>query len=602
MSYRSIKRVLGETSLERKCRFLFGACLLLLIAASFWLYSWKTEKLILRQNRLVGRLLVDQILLIKHWEKLDSKELRKRPGGDLTFVDDLASMQFGPVIKDTAQKLGTQDVKHSFIYPKSADGAKQPHTDFEWKILKRFSAPPPPNASEGDGEFAEPDVQTDAKTYVYYQPIRAKENCLRICHKAAAGGEAGDPTASGLTLGGISAQAPDDLLAIAKIMIPNQSMQETLNKNRAFLLGTAIITVILAMIASYVIVRYVIVKPVRHLRDVSDAISRGDLSSRADIHTGDEYEELALAFNRMLRHLTSAQEELRQVNSSLDGKVDELAQVNMRLYELNMVKSDFLATMSHELRTPLNSILGFSEVLGSIDSLDDKQKRYVQNIQKSGKTLLEMINDILDLAKIESGKMDARLSEFRIAQVVHAQCDMARPLSERKNIDLDALVPPDLPSLLQDQARIQQILNNLLSNAIKFTPEGGRITVAIEKDPEEFLVMTVADTGVGIADDDQRTIFEKFRQGRTAMPGGDAMTREYSGTGLGLSIVKELCKLLGGEVSVKSELGKGSAFTVRVPWRLEEQPRLDSAMIEGYAEFSKNRLDFIRPDRRGGAS
>ena len=187
-----------------------------------------------------------------------------------------------------------------------------------------------------------------------------------------------------------------------------------------------------------------IVKPLRHLRDVSDAISRGNTTLRADIHTGDEFEELAVAFNRMLRHLTDVQEEIRQVNANLDGKVDELAQANMRLYEMNMLKSDFLATMSHELRTPLNSILGFSEVLGSIDALDEKQKRYVQNIQKSGKTLLEMINDILDLAKIESGKMETRLTDFRIAQVVAAQCDMARPLTERKNIDLESHVDAGL--------------------------------------------------------------------------------------------------------------------------------------------------------------
>ena len=217
------------------------------------------------------------------------------------------------------------------------------------------------------------------------------------------------------------------------------------------------------MVALYAIVRYVIVKPLRHLRDVSDAVSRGNATLRADIHTGDEFEELATAFNRMLRHLISAQEELRQANTNLDGKVDELAQANMRLYELNTLKSDFLATMSHELRTPLNSILGFSEVLGSIDALDDKQKRYVLNIQKSGKTLLEMINDILDLAKIESGKMETRLTDFRIGQVVTAQCDMARPLTERKNIDLESHVEPDLPPMHQDQARVQQVLNNLLS-------------------------------------------------------------------------------------------------------------------------------------------
>jgi signal transduction histidine kinase len=266
---------------------------------------------------------------------------------------------------------------------------------------------------------------------------------------------------------------------------------------------------------------------------------------------------------------------------------------------MNTIKSDFLATMSHELRTPLNSILGFSEVLDSIASLDEKQKRYVQNIQKSGRTLLEMINDILDLAKMESGKMDVRLSDFRVGQIVGAQCDMARPLTEKKNIDLATVIPPDLPPMRQDQARVQQILNNLLSNAIKFTPEGGRITVRIAQDEQNNLVMEVIDTGVGIAEEDQQTIFEKFRQGRTGAPSGDAMTREYSGTGLGLSIVKELCKLLGGEVSVESVLGKGSTFTVRLPWTLQDQPRLDSSLIdETFDDFSKPRFDLVR-DRAG---
>ncbi len=349
------------------------------------------------------------------------------------------------------------------------------------------------------------------------------------------------------------------------------------------------------MVAAYVIVRYVIVKPLRHLRDVSDAISRGNTTLRAEIHTGDEFEELAVAFNRMLRHMTDAQGELRLANVNLDGKVDELAQANMRLYELNMLKSDFLATMSHELRTPLNSILGFSEVLGSIDALDEKQKRYVQNIQKSGKTLLEMINDILDLAKIESGKMETRLSDFQVADgdlgaVRHGPA--ADGAEEHR--PGDARSTPTLPPMHQDQARVQQILNNLLSNAIKFTPEGGRITVSVRRDESNFMVLEVSDTGVGIAPEDQQAIFEKFRQGKTAMPGGDAMTREYSGSGLGLSIVKELCKLLGGEVSVQSELGKGSTFTVRLPWVLEDQPRLDAALIEGFEDFTKQRFEPAR--------
>src|SRR5438132_8476308 len=196
------------------------------------------------------------------------------------------------------------------------------------------------------------------------------------------------------------------------------------------------------------------------------------MEARADIHTADEFEEVGLAFNKMVRHLVSTQEELKQTNTTLDTKVDELAQANMRLYEMNRLKSDFLATVSHELRTPLNSILGFSDVLSGVRALDDKQLRYVGNIQRSGRMLLEMINDILDLAKLESGKMEIRLAEFKIGSLIATQCEMARPLAEKKNIDLDCDAPATLPTLRQDQAKVQQILNNLLSNAIKFTPEG----------------------------------------------------------------------------------------------------------------------------------
>ena len=146
-----------------------------------------------------------------------------------------------------------------------------------------------------------------------------------------------------------------------------------------------------------------------------------------------------------------------------------------------------------------------------------------------------------------------------------------------------------LARLLQDQAKVQQILNNLLSNAIKFTPEGGRIVVSASRRDPHDLLLKVVDTGVGIAEEDQVAIFEKFRQGKTVLAGGDAMTREYSGTGLGLSIVKELCKLLGGEISLESELGKGSTFTVRLPWTLADQPKRESLPAAGGDELTKSR-------------
>jgi signal transduction histidine kinase len=321
-------------------------------------------------------------------------------------------------------------------------------------------------------------------------------------------------------------------------------------------------------------VRYVIVKPLEHLRDVSDEVRRGNIEARAEIHTADEFEELGVAFNRMLRGLIDTQEELKKANTALDDKVDELAQANLHLYETNRLKGDFLATMSHELRTPLNSILGFSDVLGGISSLDAKQQRYVENIRSSGRMLLEMINDILDLAKIEAGKMEIRPTVFRLESAVSAQCDMIRPLAEKRRIDVSFEVGPGLGEVEQDQGKVQQILANLLSNAVKFTPEGGRVDVMArlvepaDGGPADEFALDVVDTGVGIAEGDQQAIFEKFRQG-SVFQRDDAMTREVSGTGLGLSIVRELCRLLGGDVELESQLGRGSRFTVTLPLRLE---------------------------------
>ncbi len=561
MSYRSFKRVLGETSLERKCRFLFGACLLLLITGSFWWYGKQTEELVYKQNPDKGRLIVDTVLTRTHWEKLETNEAFKK------------------IVPLFSEDLEQQDFTYRFIGLTSAPAIEKPENAFEKRLIENFMNSRP---VDGVSEYADR-FSADGSEYHYYQPIRVQDSCTIVCHRPAASAVGSDPATSIAGLGslGVSYGRPPeagDLISVVRVDIPNDPTRVDLAKNRAILLSTAIITVFLAMVASYVIVRYVIVKPLKHLRDVSDAVSRGNVEQRADIHTADEFEELGVAFNRMLRHLMAAQEELRHLNLDLDVKVDELAQMNMRLFEMNRLKSDFLATMSHELRTPLNSIIGFSDVLGSIDSLDDRQKRYVQNIQKSGKMLLDMINDILDLAKIESGKMEVRLIDFPIEHVVVSQCDMARPLTERKNIDLEVDVAADLPFLHQDQSKVQQILNNLLSNAIKFTPEGGRIVVSARRDAGGDLLLVVADTGVGIAEEDQVTIFEKFRQGHTVLTGGDAMTREFSGTGLGLSIVKELCKLLGGEISLASELGKGSEFTVRLPWSLPEQVQFATAI------------------------
>jgi two-component system sensor histidine kinase BarA len=557
MAYKSFKELLGETSLERKCRFLFGLCLLVLITGSFWWYGSRTKDLVFTTTRSTGRHIVDAVMINYHWKKLEADKKYTNP------IETLGKM------------LQNQPYSWRILSPDASPEELGSYTRLDVAMVDVFAgepAPEPSDAAIGGGpglpkgtEYREYRIgERGNPEYHYYQPIRVQQSCL-ICHeyRGPVSNKAADSPPDR------PKYAEGDLMAVVKVVMPDATTQQALRWNWAILLTTAIITVFLAMIAAYLIVRYVIVKPLEHLREVSDEVRRGNVNARADIHTADEFEELGVAFNRMLRGLVESQEELRQANESLDDKVDELARANMHLYEMNRLKSDFLATMSHELRTPLNSIIGFSDVLSSIESLDDKQNRYVQNIRSSGRMLLEMINDILDLAKMEAGKMELRIGRFNVAAAVSAQCDMLRPLAERKRIDVFAEVAPGLEAVEQDQSKVQQILSNLLSNAVKFTPEGGRITVTAHPvDNGATMVLEVADTGVGIAPEEQQAIFEKFRQSRVFQAGDDAMTREISGTGLGLSIVRELCRLLGGDVSLESHLGRGSRFTVRLPTRL----------------------------------
>lgn len=554
MSYKTFKKLLGETSLERKCRFLFGSGLLLLITASFYLYGRLTAELVNEQNLINGRLSTVNVLLFKHWKyREESVEFRKQ-------LDEMSA----------ELKAGT--LKHSWDVfkadPNTTDPRHSPSDPAGYYALDQLR--------QGKSEFFQFD--RDKREYVYYGAVRASKTCLECHYHQTPNAKVGD------------------LIGMAKVSFSMQDTERSLAWNNAILLATAIGTAFLAMLAAYTIVRYVVVKPVLHLKDVSDSIAKGNLDLRADIRTGDEFEELSHAFNRMLRHLVAVQEELRQVNHDLDTKVDELAKVNLALFETNNLKSQFLATMSHELRTPLNSILGFSDVLGGAGNLDERQHRYVRNIQTSGKDLLTLINDILDLAKIESGKMELHVGEFSLLDLIERLLGMVRPLAEKKNLDLIGEVDPSIPLLKQDTGKVQQILYNLLSNAIKFTPEGGRVRVLARRIDNDYFELICEDTGVGIALEEQETIFEKFRQGNLTPGGNSALTREFAGTGLGLSIVKELSKLLGGEVKLQSELGKGSTFTVRLPFQIREQlPQPEDPLQQHSLELSKlRRLDLTR--------
>jgi signal transduction histidine kinase len=239
----------------------------------------------------------------------------------------------------------------------------------------------------------------------------------------------------------------------------------------------------------------------------------------------------------------------------------ELADKSRQLEVASQHKSEFLANMSHELRTPLNAIIGFSEVLSErmFGELNEKQEEYLKDIYASGTHLLSLINDILDLSKIEAGRMELELTDFHLPTALDNALTLVRERAGRRGIVLQMNVDSRVGQIQADERKIRQVVLNLLSNAIKFTPEGGGIEVAAV--PKDGLVeVSVSDTGVGIAPEDQEAVFEEFRQVGTA-------EKKVEGTGLGLTLCRKFVELHGGRIWVKSELGAGSTFTFTIPVR-----------------------------------
>ncbi len=366
--------------------------------------------------------------------------------------------------------------------------------------------------------------------------------------------------------------APDPVAALLVIDRTSTIAQGQLLRNRIYIIAVWLAAGLGAVVVFYLILTKLILSPVRHLRETTEKVQAGDLTIRSKIQTGDEFEQLAEAFNAMLDQVEQSQVQLTSMNENLDLKVSELSEANIGLFESNRLKSEFLASMSHELRTPLNSIIGFAEVLDDLakgdQNADPKRLRYLENILTSGRSLLEMINELLEMAKIEAGRMEVSVEPTSISDLIEGLHTIMRPQAEAKQIKMVTQVGRNLPMIETDPGKLQQILYNFLSNAIKFTPQGGTVTTTADRlarqDKSPGVRLGVSDTGPGIPYDQQDTIFEKFRQLDASH------TRSHAGTGLGLAICRELADLLGATVSLVSEPGRGATFLVDVP--LTHQP------------------------------
>jgi len=239
----------------------------------------------------------------------------------------------------------------------------------------------------------------------------------------------------------------------------------------------------------------------------------------------------------------------------------EIADKSRQLEAASQHKSEFLANMSHELRTPLNAIIGFSEVLSErmFGELNEKQEEYSKDIHASGQHLLSLINDILDLSKIEAGRMELELTDFNLPQAIDNALILVRERAGRRGITLEHSVDERLGDIRGDERKVKQVLLNLLSNALKFTPEGSRVDVRAWM-VDGMAEISVTDTGVGIAAEDQGAIFEEFRQVGRA-------DKKAEGTGLGLTLCRKFVELHGGQIWVTSQVGVGSTFTFTIPVR-----------------------------------
>ncbi len=512
---------LTPLSLAEKCRVAFGAAVVLTLALALFIpYAWMRQ--LTRQIPLDAGRAKAEMLLRSHFQLAE-------PGDTALAVLDSTG--------------GVLDVDHSQI--KWVRFAKQ-----EEKRPVRLNKQQKEMVASLRMQAERDDLIAFAEEHGivysnYVRVFRAADSCIS-CHNPE--GSAG-PFRLNEAVGAVV------------IHRPAAGMSRTVLLNWVWIAAAFLIAGAGAFVAFYMITQRVILRPIRQLRAIANNVADGNLDIRSAIKTGDEYEKLADAFNHMLDGLRAAQEKLRNANKQLDAKIAELSERNIELFKANKVKSEFLANISHEFRTPLNAILGFAEILREKpDTLKtEKGRKYAENIIAGGKSLLNMINDLLDLAKTEAGKMELHIEKTSIPQLCKTVVGSFAALTKKKKIKVKLTTENKIPELMTDAGKVQQILYNFLSNAVKFTAERGRIEIRANMLDDQTVRIAVTDTGCGIAEPDKEKIFEKFRQA------DGSITRESAGSGLGLAICKELATMLAGTIGMESEAGKGATFWLDMP-------------------------------------
>lgn len=523
---------LTPLSLARKVQLAFGAAVVFVLTVALILpYIWMAQ-LTKKASLDTGRA-SSQILLRRHFQQ--------QQAGQTTL----------PILDNTGAVLDVNepDIMWIRFTQEPDDKQLQNLTDEQRKMVKLLKNDP---SSNENVTFAKYDGLLHSN---YVRIFRATDSCIN-CHNPQ---------------GSASPFSKNELIGAAIIQSPAAEISNTTLMNLIWIIIAGLIGGTGAIVAFYMITQRVILRPIRQLRAMANNVAEGNLDTRSSITTGDEYEKFANAFNHMLDSLQGVQEKLRQTNKQLDDKIAELSERNIELFKANKLKSEFLANISHEFRTPLNAILGFAQVLRDKTGLlqKDKNKRYAENIISSGNRLLNMINDLLELAKTEAGKIQLHIEQTSISELIKDIIAQFSLQTKKKKIKVKFTADDNIPVLSTDPGKVQQILYNFFSNAVKFTPERGRIGVRAQMLEENMVHIAVTDTGPGIAESDREKIFEKFRQA------DGSLTRQTDGSGLGLTISKELATMLAGSIGLESEPGKGSTFWLDIPITLTKEKQAE---------------------------
>ncbi|MGD0573708.1 MAG: ATP-binding protein [Sedimentisphaerales bacterium] len=520
---------LSPLSLAEKCRIAFGtAVVLILVLALLIPYGWMRQ--LTRQNRLDASRAWAETLVRNHFQTHPPADIK------LAMLDDRGNVM-------DPNKTDIRWVRF-----------KKDDKKIEGLTIQQRLMVEDLRDNEDSSDQIRFETRKNTLYSSYVRVFRATEGCI-TCHNPQ---------------GSAGAFNRNEAIGAVVVEKPAAEIRRAVLLNRVWIIVAGLISGTGAIVAFYIITQRVILSPIRQLRALANNVAEGNLDIRSSINTRDEYEKLAEAFNHMLDGLQAAQEKLRQANRQLDDKIIELSERNIELFKANKIKGEFLANISHEFRTPLNSIMGFAQVLRDKPELlkEDKGKRYAENIIVGGQRLLNMINDLLYLAKAEANKIQLHIEQIKVDEICDAVVSSFSEMTREKNIKVELEVQRDIPTLVTDAGKIQQILENYMSNAVKFTPPHGKITLSVVVLDDKTIRFSVTDTGCGIAEADKEKLFQKFGQL------GNPLTRESGGTGLGLAISKELADMLAGQVGFESQLDKGSTFWLDIPPSLiKDQPQ-----------------------------